>query len=155
MIDLGDALSTDGLGVYRLSDVRDVAREQAEREMAALPERVGLEKVRFETSIRNGKPVSEICALAEERNVDLIVASTHGRTGLEHLLIGSVAEQVVRHAAQSVLVVPSHPAARAKGLARVVRRGRSKTLGRGRPNDFYRQLHRPVLPEPDYEKHDH
>ena len=123
VIDLGDALSTDGLGVVRLSAVREAAREETERQMAALPGRVDLAKTPFETSIRNGKPVTEICALAEERSVDLIVASTHGRTGLEHLLIGSVAEQVVRHAAQPVLVVPTHPATRSKGLAEVVRHG--------------------------------
>ena len=128
VIDLGDALSTDGLGIYRFSDVRDVAREETERQMADLPNRVDLDKIPFETTIRNGKPVTEICALAKERNVDLIVASTHGRTGLEHLLIGSVAEQVVRHADRAVLVVPSHPAARAKDLAHIVRRDRAGAI---------------------------
>ena len=51
----------------------------------------------------------QICSRAENLNVDLIVASTHGRTGLKHALLGSTAEYVVRHAPCSVLVVPSHP----------------------------------------------
>lgn len=46
-----------------------------------------------------------ICHYAEKENVDLIVVSTHGRTGLSHLLIGSVAEKVVRHAPCPVLTV--------------------------------------------------
>jgi universal stress protein A len=46
-----------------------------------------------------------ICHYAEKENVDLIVVSTHGRTGLAHLLIGSVAEKIVRHAPCPVLSV--------------------------------------------------
>jgi universal stress protein A len=50
----------------------------------------------------------QICCRAEKLGVDLIVTSTHGRTGLKHVLLGSTAEYVVRHAPCSVLVVPSH-----------------------------------------------
>lgn len=46
-----------------------------------------------------------ICHYASKEDVDLIVISTHGRTGLAHLLIGSVAEKVVRHAPCPVLTV--------------------------------------------------
>lgn len=45
---------------------------------------------------------------AEKEKVDMIVVSTHGRTGLAHLLIGSVAEKVVRHAPCPVLTLRSH-----------------------------------------------
>lgn len=48
-----------------------------------------------------------ICHYARKENVDLIVVSTHGRTGLSHLLIGSVAEKVVRHAECPVLTLRS------------------------------------------------
>jgi universal stress protein A len=50
---------------------------------------------------------SEICSYAKNEKVDLICISTHGRTGLSHMLIGSVAEKVVRHAPCAVLVLPS------------------------------------------------
>lgn len=46
-----------------------------------------------------------ICNYAAKEGIDLIVVSTHGRTGLAHLLIGSVAEKVVRHAPCPVLTV--------------------------------------------------
>ncbi|MEC7521945.1 MAG: universal stress protein [Myxococcota bacterium] len=48
-----------------------------------------------------------ICHYAQKEDVDLIVISTHGRTGLAHLLIGSVAENVVRHSPCPVLTVRS------------------------------------------------
>ena len=52
-----------------------------------------------------GDPAGEIVRYGRDANVDLIVMGTHGRTGLERLLLGSVAEQVLRDAACSVLVV--------------------------------------------------
>ena len=52
-----------------------------------------------------GVPFVEIVRAARESGTDLIVMGSHGRTGLEHLLIGSVAERVVRKAPCSVLVV--------------------------------------------------
>jgi universal stress protein A len=48
-----------------------------------------------------------ICEAATEASADLIVLSTHGRTGLAHMLIGSVAERVVRHASCPVLTLRS------------------------------------------------
>jgi nucleotide-binding universal stress UspA family protein len=56
------------------------------------------------TEVRYGKPVNEIVAFAMDIGADLIVVGTHGRTGLRHALIGSVAEQVVHLAPCSVLV---------------------------------------------------
>ena len=55
----------------------------------------------------NGPVHSEILKFAHSQNMDLIVLATHGRTGFSHLLIGSVAERVMREARCPVLVVPS------------------------------------------------
>ncbi len=52
-----------------------------------------------------GDPGAEICRIATERKADLIVLPSHGRTGLQRLLIGSVAERVVRLAPCPVLVL--------------------------------------------------
>ena len=52
-----------------------------------------------------GVPADEILALAEEAGMDLIVMSSHGRSGLMRVLMGSVAENVVRHAKCPVLIV--------------------------------------------------
>jgi nucleotide-binding universal stress UspA family protein len=85
-------------------------QEQAEKEMQAGAEHrlktlASSRTASVETSVVWGSPAAEICRVAKERGVDLIVMSTHGRTGLAHLFIGSVAERVVRHALCSVLVV--------------------------------------------------
>lgn len=60
-------------------------------------------------TLLEGIPYLAIVERASERHADLIVIGTHGRTGAKHLLIGSVAERVVRTAACPVLAVP-HPA---------------------------------------------
>ncbi len=54
-----------------------------------------------------GSPREEILATAEEWGADLIVAGTHGRTGFDHFLSGSVAEKVVRKTKCPVLIVPT------------------------------------------------
>jgi nucleotide-binding universal stress UspA family protein len=61
--------------------------------------------LRADTLVRTGSPSVEIIELAKELAADLIVTSTHGRTGLKHVLLGSVAEHIVRHAPCPVLVV--------------------------------------------------
>jgi nucleotide-binding universal stress UspA family protein len=55
--------------------------------------------------VRTGTPWNEIVALAKEIKADLIVIGTHGRTGIKHVVMGSTAERVVRHASCPVLVV--------------------------------------------------
>ena len=63
------------------------------------------EKVRNATfHIRAGRPFDQICQLASEIRADLIVLSTHGRTGWERALMGSTAEKIIRHAPCPVLV---------------------------------------------------
>ncbi|WP_010585745.1 universal stress protein [Schlesneria paludicola] len=62
-------------------------------------------------AVRVGNAVREIVKYAEEQQIDLIVIGTHGRTGLSHLLIGSVAEKLIRLAKCPVLSV--HPQKRA------------------------------------------
>jgi universal stress protein A len=56
-------------------------------------------------AVREGKTWVEICEAAEEESADIIVIGSHGRTGLAHVLLGSVAETVVRHSRCPVLVV--------------------------------------------------
>lgn len=64
--------------------------------------------LRVEETTRIGVPFLEIIKVAKEKEVDLIVMGTHGRTGLAHVFIGSVAEKVVHHAHCPVLTV-KHP----------------------------------------------
>ncbi len=56
--------------------------------------------------MRSGIPFSEVIDTAKDEEVDLIVMSTHGYSGIKHLMLGSLAEKVVRSAPCPVLVVP-------------------------------------------------
>jgi len=73
--------------------IRSLAEEQLQTEL--------IEK----TLVRMGHPYQEITQVARELKVDLIVISTHGYTGLKHVLLGSTAERIVRHAPCPVLTV--------------------------------------------------
>ena len=59
--------------------------------------------------VRSGMPEYEIMRFAEEEGIDLIVMATHGWTGLRHILMGSVAEKVVRRSTVPVLTVKPKP----------------------------------------------
>jgi nucleotide-binding universal stress UspA family protein len=61
--------------------------------------------IRTERRYEEGEPVAEILLTAKECGADLIVMGTHGRTGLARLLMGSVADQVVRRAECPVVTV--------------------------------------------------
>ncbi len=52
-----------------------------------------------------GDPYEQLMAIVEQRKVDLLVTSTHGRTAINHLVMGSVAEKIVRHATCPVFIV--------------------------------------------------
>ena len=64
-----------------------------------------LERLRPEYALRVGPPAEEIVHYAEICDIDLIIMGTHGRSGIAHALMGSVAEQVVRAAPCPVLLV--------------------------------------------------
>jgi len=55
--------------------------------------------------VQHPSPHRAICDLAREEAADLVIVGTHGRTGIRHVLLGSVAERVVRHCHASVLTV--------------------------------------------------
>lgn len=79
----------------------DSSREQMDK----LLDKEVPRKVKKKGVLRNGHAADEILGSVEEEKADMIVLSTHGHTGLSRLLMGSVAERVIRHAAVPVLVI--------------------------------------------------
>jgi len=90
-------MSPNGLAdlLSELDTALDRARKDLERD----------ERITPETMLLQGVPFAEIVGFARDGGYDLIVMGTHGRTGLKHALMGSVAEKVVRKAPCPVLTV--------------------------------------------------
>lgn len=66
------------------------------------------DRINVVRAVRHGVPFHEICQFAKQETIDLVVMGTHGRTGLTHFLLGSVAERVVRSSPCPVLTI-RHP----------------------------------------------
>lgn len=78
--------------------------EDLRRSLESYRERITAKGLLSEVVIVHGVPFQEIIETARARQVDLIIMGTHGRTGILHVLLGSVAEKVVRLAPCPVLV---------------------------------------------------
>lgn len=83
--------------------VGETLRNEGESALRQLERRVQDRPV--ETEIRQGSPAREVVDFATEKGVDVIVMGTHGRAGVNRLLLGSVAERVVRSSPVPVLTV--------------------------------------------------
>jgi len=97
-----------GAGEYGPVDYGNLQQEleqNAAKELGRTISEEVADSVRAGPIIRVGSAGREIVDVARTIPADLIVISTHGRSGLKHVLLGSVAEQVVRHAPCPVLVV--------------------------------------------------
>jgi len=88
-----------------IADISEQLEDSAERELPRLTDREECAGLNVEEIIVHGDAAAEIVRVAAEREVDLIVISSHGRTGLGRIIFGSTAEAVVRHARCPVLVV--------------------------------------------------
>lgn len=86
-----------------LDQIRRAEEVGALRDLQELMDNHVPEELRGQTILKRGPPADTICQAAE--GYELVVVSTRGRTGLAHVLIGSVAERVVRYAPVPVLVV--------------------------------------------------
>lgn len=80
-------------------------KREAREELARLSARHFPHAKNLRQLVIEGRPADEICKVAAQEHADAIIIPTHGRSGLRHMLLGSVAERVVRHAPCSVLVV--------------------------------------------------
>jgi nucleotide-binding universal stress UspA family protein len=98
---LPDAVMPTPMPTPDLTQLMDSARSG----LTNLIGHLGLGRLNPKIEVRAGSPAAEIDAAAKDLGADLICVSTHGRTGLAHLLLGSVAEKIVRHAPCPVLVV--------------------------------------------------
>lgn len=88
---------------HRVKKIRDMEWEQGEQNLEATAEK--LAGIDTTTAVDSGTPHEVILGYADEHGIDLIVMGTHGRTGLDRYLLGSVTEKIVRMADQPVMTV--------------------------------------------------
>lgn len=84
----------------------DEVQRSLEQSLAQVPDAAWSAGKPVVRVIRTGAPYAEIVEYAKEANIDLIVIGTHGRSGILHALLGSVAEKIVRKSPCPVLTVP-------------------------------------------------
>jgi nucleotide-binding universal stress UspA family protein len=101
------ALTPDGMAVALFTEDRAVAEREARAYLARVAATFAEQDTAVETLVRHGEPAATIAAIAEEQGAALTVLATHGRSGLDRLLMGSVAERIVQHGATPVVLVRS------------------------------------------------
>ena len=84
---------------------REESADAAMEKMNSMPDQDWSEKNVVVRETAHGSPYPEIVKYAKDNDIDVIAIGTHGRTGLSHVLMGSVAENVVRHAPCPVLII--------------------------------------------------
>ena len=99
------ALGQDGIDVPTLMELEARVAANAERQMSTTRTALAASGITVSTEVLTGHPATVIVNVARARKCDLIVMGTHGRTGLPHLFMGSVAEKVTRLAPCPVLTV--------------------------------------------------
>jgi nucleotide-binding universal stress UspA family protein len=107
VVEPASALIERGMAAYQ-PDLRMIWREQrraAQALVTKVADRLRSKGLNAKTLVMQGEPRIKIVDVASKWNADLIVLGSHGRKGLERLLMGSVSDAVVRHAPCSVLVV--------------------------------------------------
>lgn len=102
-----DPALSHGLGLSGSEPILAQSVEQSMRSLEALATPPRREGISVETLVHLGHPVEEVVACAQVHHVDWIVLSTHGRSGLAHWALGSVAERVVQRSPVPVLLVPA------------------------------------------------
>jgi nucleotide-binding universal stress UspA family protein len=98
------------IGRDDFQDLDKALQKQAADELRAVVRTHVPPSVRADMEVRIGRPAEEIVAAASEANADAIVMSTHGRTGLDRYLIGSVAERVMHLSPCPVYLIPASKA---------------------------------------------
>lgn len=93
------------LSTMPLNDILEQSEQSAEERMHQLAAETGLPLDRVVTRALIGTPVDQILSTIAENKIDLVILGTHGRGMVGHLLLGSVAERVVRRSPVPVLTV--------------------------------------------------
>ncbi|WP_435078164.1 universal stress protein [Halococcus sp. AFM35] len=96
-------------GFSGMDNLLDALEEEGHSTTNEIAEQARARDIETTAAVRRGNPHDDILSYADESDVDVIVMGTHGRTGVKRALLGSVTEDVVRHAEIPVLTVHRDP----------------------------------------------
>ncbi len=100
-----DTRTLSGLPSAQGSTIEQALEAQGDAAVEGVRDRAEAAGLSVTTTVAVGNPATEILAYADDAPVDAIVMGTHGRTGVDRFLLGSVTERVLRRASAPVLVV--------------------------------------------------
>ena len=110
--DAGLLMMTGGVDYVSMGTIFEDAQNEAQEKLEQIA--AHFENIPHRLYVRHGQVWKNLALIVEENEIDLIVVGTHGRTGLGKLLLGSVAEDILRHAPCPVLTVGPRVCGRAK-----------------------------------------
>lgn len=90
------------------NDLFTQAQSEAQANLQEVSAQIEAAGVKVETALMEGEPARALTDLEESAQIDLVVMSTHGRSGLARFVYGSTAEQVLRHGSKPVLLIRAH-----------------------------------------------
>jgi universal stress protein A len=94
---------------FSVPEFEGILHKEAEEKLGALLKEKIPAGIRAKATLGHGHAAKEIVRVAGESKADLVVIATHGHSGWHHLLLGSVAEKVIRHAPCPVFIVRETP----------------------------------------------
>ena len=103
VVDTALFMTTEG---FSSKEMEEIMRNDFKKSQQMLINKV-FKEYKVRTFIEEGKPYEMILKVAGEWKADIIVMGTYGRTGLPHVLMGSVAEKVIRHSTKPVFIIPA------------------------------------------------
>ncbi|MDD5713088.1 MAG: universal stress protein [Smithellaceae bacterium] len=108
VISVIDKRSLDYLGAYKAVNFLQMEKEienEVRQELLAVKEKLEREGFGVKVRLEKGNPLQEILRAEKEEDVSLIVIGSHGKSNIEEMFLGSVAEKVTRKARKPVLIV--------------------------------------------------
>ena len=103
-----DPMAAGGSDAMVAMEAMESAEKEAESYLHEITSSPEMEGVPLSVELTRGVPAPEIVRRAQKDDIDLIVMSTHGRSGLGRLVFGSVADEVLREAGIPILLIHSH-----------------------------------------------
>lgn len=109
IVDQPTSVSGTGEGFSGLDNLLNALEEEGHEVTKEVAEQAQAHDIETTAAVRRGNPHDDILTYANKHDIGLIVMGTHGRTGIKRALLGSVTEDIVRHAEIPVLTVHQEP----------------------------------------------